>query len=206
MFTGITRGLFEVVRVEREGDLLRYAVDLGEMGASAELGASVAIDGCCQTVVANESGVLTFEAIQETLRLTTLGELDAGAQVSVERSARVGDEIGGHEVSGHIRGTGEIVSRRHEGHELDVEIAVPREWMAYVLPKGFIAVDGSSMTVGETTKGPERGSFFIHLIPETIRLTKLGSKEVGAKVNVELDPKTVAIVDTVERVLAERGL
>ena len=118
----------------------------------------------------------------------------------------MGDEVGGHEVSGHIRGTGTVVSRSAEGHELDVEIEVPAEWMAYILVKGFIAVDGSSMTVGRTQQEGARGSFFIHLIPETVRLTKLGAKPVGAKVNIELDPKTVAIVDTVERVLAQRGL
>lgn len=203
MFTGITRGTFEISRVERAPDLLTFDVALGdELADGLVLGASVLIDGVCQTVVAIRGGKATFEAIKETLDLTTLAELEVGSFVSIERSARVGDEIGGHDVSGHVTGTGEIVEVRKHGHVCDLEIAIPRPWMKYVLHKGFIAVDGSSLTVGETW--PE-GRFAVHLIPETLRLTNLGRKGVGDRVNIELDPRTVAIVDTVERVLAERA-
>lgn len=202
MFTGITRGTFEVTRVERAPDLLTFDVALGaELCEGLQLGASVLIDGVCQTVVATAEGQATFEAIKETLDLTTLGDLEVGSRVSIERSARVGDEIGGHDVSGHVTGTGEIVELRRVGNVCDVKIAIPRRWMKYVLHKGFVAVDGSSLTVGVTE--PE-GRFAVHLIPETLRLTNLGRKGVGDRVNIELDPRTVAIVDTVERVLAER--
>lgn len=203
MFTGITRGTCEITRVERAPDLLTFDVALGdELADGLVLGASVLIDGVCQTVVATREGTATFEAIKETLDLTTLGDLEVGSFVSIERSARVGDEIGGHDVSGHVTGTGEIVEVRKHGHVCDLEIAIPRPWMKYVLHKGFIAVDGSSLTVGETWS---EGRFAVHLIPETLRLTNLGRKGVGDRVNVELDPRTVAIVDTVERVLAERA-
>jgi len=201
VFTGITRGTFEVVSVEREPGLLRYAVDLGDYGAGLELGASVSIDGVCQTVVALDGSVARFDAIQETLDKTTLDELEAGTLVSVERSARVGDEIGGHDVSGHVRGTGRIAETVEDGHEVKLVIAVAPEWMKYVLPKGFIAVDGSSLTVGETDPA---GRFSVYLIPETLRLTNLGNKKVDDRVNIELDPRCVAIVDTVERVLDQR--
>lgn len=202
MFSGITRGLFPVVAVTREPSLLRYEVDLGEYGRGLELGASVSIDGVCQSVVAVEGTNATFEAIAETLSRTTLGPLAPGARVSVERSLRVGDEIGGHEVSGHVIGTGVIASVRRSGHEIAIQIEVPTAWMRYLTPKGFVAIDGSSLTVGET--GPDH--FWLHLIPETLRLTALGDKQPGARVNVELDARTVAIVDTVERILRERGL
>ena len=121
--------------------------------------------------------------------------------MSVERSIRIGDEIGGHTVAGHVIGTGSVQQIRDDGHDVGLRIAIPASWMKYVMPKGFIAIDGSSLTVGETDRS---GWFDVHLVPETLRLTNLGGKRAGDRVNIELDPQTVAIVDTVERVLAER--
>jgi riboflavin synthase len=202
MYTGITRGTFPVVRVQRAPDLLRFSVGLSpELRAGLELGASVSIDGVCQTVVALEGAHVAFEAMRETLDRTTLGGLSEGALVSVERSARIGDEIGGHELAGHVLGTGTVVSVESRGDVHRTRIGVPASWMKYILPKGFIAVDGSSLTVGETDPC---GGFDIHLIPETLRRTRLGHKHPGDRVNIELDARTVAIVDTVERVLRER--
>lgn len=203
MFTGITRGLFPIVRVAREPDLLRYWVDLGPLAEGVELGASIAIDGVCQTAVEREGSVVRFDAIRETLERTTLGRLEPGSRVSVERSVRVGDEIGGHEVSGHVFGTGEIVELRRESHDVAVEVRIDADRMRYVMPKGFVALDGSSLTVGETD--PAAGTFWVHLIPETLARTHFGTASVGDRINVELDARTVAIVDTVERVLAQRG-
>ncbi len=209
MFTGITRGTFAVVDAARSPDLLRYRVDLGAYGRGLELGASVSIDGCCQTVVELEDDgqrcIATFDAIVETLNKTTLDTLEAGQTVSVERSVRVGDEIGGHDVSGHVVGTGRIVAAKREGQEVSLTLQVDPAWMKYIQHKGFIALDGSSLTVGDVDADTAR--FDVHLIPETLRLTNFGAKtercEAGAEpqVNVELDPKTVAIVDTVERLL-----
>ncbi|REJ85416.1 MAG: riboflavin synthase [Acidobacteria bacterium] len=228
MFTGITRGTFPVVAVERRPGLLRYTVELSpELAQGAAIGASVSIDGVCQTIAeltappgdaANDPPRrLTFDAIAETLDKTTLGELEVGSRVSVERSLRAGDEIGGHEVAGHVVGTGVLGAREERGGELALRIDVPREWSKYLLHKGFVAVDGSSLTVGEVfsnrsasgnadAEAAEEGtaataSFWIHLIPETLRLTNLGRKQVGDRVNVELDARTVALVDTVERLV-----
>ena len=200
MFTGIVRGTFEVVVARHEDGLLRYAVDLLDYGANLEIGASVSIDGVCQTVVRIDGTVVHFDAIRETLDLTTLGRLSAGDRVSVERSARFGDEIGGHQVSGHVRGRGRVATREQVGANLGLRIEVPADWMRYLLPKGFVAVDGSSLTIGETTAT----TFAVHLIPETLRLTNLGDRHPGDEVNIELDPQTVAIVETVERVLRTR--
>lgn len=203
MYSGITRGVFPVVALSARAGVTRLTVELSaDLAKNVELGASIAIDGVCLTVVAFEGRKVSFEAIAETLSRTTLGELSVGRLVSVERSVRVGDELGGHDVFGHVLGTGTIVARGYVGEQLDLTIEVPERWMKYISQKGFIALDGSSLTVGDVHPG---GRFDVHLIPETLRLTNFARKEVGARVNVELDPRTVAIVDTVERVLAERG-
>jgi riboflavin synthase len=214
MYSGITRGLFPVVELERRQGVTRFTVALSpEVARDVALGASIGVDGVCLTVVAFETHAtsgqgevthVSFEAIAETLSLTTLGQLEVGRRVSVERSVRVGDELGGHDVFGHVVGTGTVVARGHVGEQLDLTIEVPPAWCKYISPKGFIALDGSSLTVGNVEASA--GRFDVHLIPETLRLTAFAHKQVGDRINVELDPRTVAIVDTVERVLAERGV
>jgi riboflavin synthase len=200
MFTGITRGTFEVVSATLQNGCLDYWVDLKELSRNLELGASVAIDGVCQTVAALDGSRVLFQAIEETLAVTTLGSLLPGSRVSAERSLRAGDEIGGHDVAGHVTGTGEIVEVTARPGVHNLLIAVPEKWRPFLLPKGFVAVDGSSLTIGETSAD----GFRVHLIPETLRLTNLGSKRIGDRVNIELDPRTVAIVTTVERYMKER--
>jgi len=202
MFTGIVQGTYEVISVRRQSDLMTYEILLdAERVEHLQPGASVAIEGVCQTVVAINGEKVTFDAIRETLDRTTLDSLKVGQRVAVERSARVGDEVGGHEVAGHVMGQGEVTEARTEGNVSVLRIRVPAEWMKYVLDKGFIAVDGSSLTVCDVEP---KGGFAVHLIPETLRLTRLGDKRMGDPVNIELDPRTVAIVDTVERVMEQR--
>jgi riboflavin synthase len=171
------------------------------------IGASVAVNGTCLTVVSlGEDGrSAAFDLIVETLRATNLGKLRVDGEVNYERSARVGDEIGGHTVSGHVHCTADIVevvdtelNRKVVFQTSDVKL------IKYVLPKGFIAVDGCSLTVGEVDK--KLGRFNVWLIPETLRMTVLGSKAIGDTVNIEIESQTQVIVDTIERVLAERGL
>lgn len=202
MYTGITRGVFPVVAVEERAGVTRFSVELDEaLCRDVQIGASVSIDGVCCTVVAQSGLRLSFDAMEETRSLTTLNDLRVGRGVSVERSARVGDELGGHDVFGHVIGTGSVGLVRYVGEQLDLTINVPASWMRFILHKGFIALDGSSLTVG--TVRPE-GSFDVHLIPESLRVTNFSKKRLGDRVNVELDARTVAIVETVERVLAQR--
>jgi riboflavin synthase len=203
MFTGIVSGTAEVVEATRVGGRLDVWIALPGLTEALEVGASVAIDGVCLTVVEVRAERVLFQVIEETLKRTTLERLGAGTVVNVERSYRIGDELGGHEVSGHVIGKGTIRHYEVRAGETAVEIAVPAEWMKYILPKGFIGVDGASLTVGETSA---EGSFWLHLIPETLTRTTLGKRKVGDAVNIELDARTVAIVDTVERVLLARGL
>lgn len=202
MFSGITRGTRAVVERRSVDGRLDVVIDLGtDLARGLELGASVSVDGVCLTAAELDGARVLFQIIPETLERTTLAALQVGSAVSIERSYRVGDEIGGHEVAGHVTGTGSIAAIERGGGRYTLSIAVPAAWMKYILPKGFIAIDGSSLTVGETDAS---GRFELHLIPETLRLTNLGTKAVGDRVNVELDARTVAIVDTVERVLAQR--
>ncbi len=200
MYTGITKGLYEVVSLNRAPGLISYTVNLSsELCMNLKSGDSVAVDGVCQTVVTIENTCVSFQAIQETLDKTTLNTLQLGSYVSIERSLRVGDEIGGHEVSGHVFGTATINQKISEDNNLTLIIQCNPEWMNYILPKGFIAVDGSSLTVGKTI--PEQGLFYLHLIPETLRLTNFAHKKVNSKVNIEFDHKTKTIVDSIERIL-----
>ena len=204
MYSGITNGLFEVTHVETKPRLITYSVKLSsELIDGLTIGASVAVDGVCQTVVSINDHNVTFNAIQDTLERTTLRLLYIGRTVSIERSLRYGDEIGGHEVAGHVIGTAKIRTITSKEHNLSLTLECPKEWMKCILEKGFIAVDGSSLTVGEVDPS---GSFTLHLIPETLRLTNFGHKKVGELVNIELDHRTQAIVTTVERILAEKNI
>ncbi len=200
MFSGITQGVFPVTSIYRQPGLLRYTVDLSPLLLkNLKKGASVSIDGVCQTVVDISKMSVLFEAIQETLDRTTLNDLSLGQLVSVERSLCLGDEIGGHMVSGHVYGVATLLECIQKIESLSLVLHCKPAWMKYISPKGFIAVDGSSLTVGETV--PTKGLFSIHLIPETLRLTNFMHKKEGDRLNIEFDTQTKLIVDTVERIL-----
>lgn len=203
MYSGITKGLFRVVALTRKDSLLNYTVRLSAtLIKGLSIGDSVAVDGVCQTVVSILDYDVSFQAIAETLKKTTLNDLFLEDLVSIERSMRLGDEVGGHEIAGHVFGTG-VVSQVLETHDnLTLVIHCNIEWMKYILPKGYIAIDGSSLTIGETD--PEKGLFALHLIPETLRVTKFKDKKINDRVNIEFDFKTKVIVDTVERVLQQK--
>ena len=203
MYSGITQGLFNVSRVEKKPGLINYVVTLNDkLLEGLVVGASINIDGVCQTVTEINGLEVNFTAMAETLRLTTLNDLFPGRLVSVERSIRYNDEIGGHEIAGHITGMATVSHRKTSENNLSLTLNCPPEWMKCILYKGFVAVDGSSLTVGSVDPA---GFFDIHLIPETLRLTNFSNKKTGDRVNVELDRKTQVIVQTVERVLAQRS-
>ena len=201
MYTGITKGLYEVIDLSKAPGLISYTVKLSEeLSKDLKPGDSVSVDGVCQTVVKIDHTDISFQAIQETLDKTTLNELHKGSYVSIERSLRFGDEVGGHEVSGHVFGTGVIHRKIVTDNQFSLTIQCDPNWMRYILPKGFIAIDGSSLTVGDTI--PEQGLFDIHLIPETLKRTNFVNKDLNARVNIEFDQKTKTIVDSIERILS----
>ena len=202
MFTGIVQGTAEIVSIE-EKDLLRtHTVRLPEeLLPGLALGASVAQNGCCLTVTAIEGDRVSFDLIKETLRVTNLGDLRQGDVVNIERAAKFSDEIGGHLMSGHIMTTAEICKIIQSDHNREVWFKIQdAAQMKYILHKGFVGIDGISLTVGDVTKT----KFCVYLIPETLERTTLGAKTFGDRVNIEIDPHTQAIVETVERVLAQR--
>tara|TARA_B100001179_G_scaffold212187_1_gene179954 strand:- start:1787 stop:2392 length:606 start_codon:yes stop_codon:yes gene_type:complete len=201
MYTGIVAGTAPILSVEDEDGVRCFTVDLTGFDGNLEIGASVALDGVCMTVVAIDSGKVGFEAIDETLNRTTLAERVMGDFLNVERSLRMGDELGGHLLSGHVMCTAEILDRAEVGEGMDLRVSMPDEARSYVLEKGYVAVDGMSLTVGRV----EESGFDLHIIPETIRVTTIGQKSVGDKVNIEVDSQTQAIVDTLSRSMEASG-
>jgi len=174
----------------------------------AKVGASVAINGTCLTIVEvlRDTSELKFDVIAETLRRTNLGDLVLGDACNFERAARIGDEIGGHNVSGHVHTTASLCEQERTGDRnvrFRVRLGDP-EYAKYVLPKGYVAIDGISLTVGEVSD--DEGEFNLYLIPETLRVTTLGEKPVGGIVNVEIDSQTQTIVDTIEKLKARGDL
>ena len=202
MFTGIVQGLVAVVGVEEDENLSRIELKMDDLASNIELGASVAVNGTCLTVTqVSDNGAVCFDIIKETLHTTNLGILQAGAQVNVERSFKVGDEVGGHIVSGHVTATATLSNLRAEGHDRVLTFKLADEWLRFVLHKGYIGVDGASITVSSVDR--EAGTFPISLIPETIERTTLGQLAIGDKVNVEVDSQTQTIVETIERVMQD---
>ena len=204
MFTGIVQGLATVSELKRRGAFMSVKVEfpIGSL-AAVEVGASIALNGVCLTVTQFADDWATFDVIDETLDCTSLGTLCVNERINFERAATFGSEIGGHLLSGHIVDTVTIRSREQTEDNCTLTIRVPDQWMKYIIPKGYIAVDGVSLTIG--TVSQEEQWFSVHLIPETLSRTTLGLRAEGDVLNLELDAMTQAVVDTVERVMAARG-
>ncbi len=203
MFTGIVQGTAKVVHIDKKDRFQTHVLVLeGALNEGLEIGASVAHNGCCLTVTKIEGTQISFDLMQATLALTNLGELEEGDSVNIERAAKFGDEIGGHSMSGHISLMAEISEVIDTPNNRTIWFTLPQESMKYVLAKGYIGLDGCSLTIGEV----EENRFSVHLIPETLERTLFGRRQAGEKINVEFDPQTQAIVDTVERVLVAKQL
>ena len=202
MFTGIVQGTAQIKAITEGANFRTHVVEMPqEMLKGLQIGASVAHNGVCLTVTTIKGNLVSFDLMQETLKITNLGELQVGDFVNIERAMQMGTEIGGHILSGHVYCTADIVERIPSENNLQIWFQLPNKtMMKYVLTKGFIAVDGISLTIGEVREQ----RFCVNLIPETIHRTLIGKKEVGEKVNIEIDPQTQAIVDTVERYLAQK--
>lgn len=201
MFTGIVQGTAEVVEIRAKERFRTHVVRLPRDSLqSLKCGASVAHNGCCLTVTEIVDDLVYFDLMQETLSVTNLGELQIGSSVNFERAACFGDEIGGHQMSGHVICTASISRVIESENNRQLWIQVPQHLCRYLFAKGYIGIDGISLTIGEIS-GNE---FCVNLIPETLRRTNIGARCTGDRVNIEIDPQTQAIVDTVERVLEER--
>ena len=205
MFTGIVQTKARVQQIQDDNAFRRLTLTVdARFLAELERGASIAINGVCLTVTEFDVKAQTacFDVIDETLRRTNLGSLQIGEAVNFERSLRFGSELGGHIVSGHIQAVATISQLEKSAKNCAMQLKLTADAMRYILSKGFVAVDGCSLTVGET----ETDSFWLHLIPETLNVTTLGSRQKGDRLNIEFDQQTVTIVDTVARILAKQQL
>ncbi|MFI5696884.1 riboflavin synthase [Kribbella sp. NPDC051586] len=197
MFTGIIEELGTVESLDLlDGDAARLTIRGPKVTEDAGHGDSIAVNGCCLTVVEHGDGVFTADVMRETLQRTSLGGLDKGSSVNLERAVTAHARLGGHIVQGHVDGTGTIASRSPGEHWEDVRVETTPEILKYVAEKGSIAVDGVSLTV--TDVDDASGTFGISLIPTTLELTVLGRNKVGDTVNLEVD----VIAKYVERLIA----
>ncbi len=197
MFTGIIRELGIVEAVDGDEDGMRLRVRAPETAAVAAIGDSFALNGVCLTATGVSEGVLTFEAVPETLRRTSLGRLAAGAGLNIEPALRAGDPVGGHIVQGHVDGVGRVISAEPEGEGRRLEVEIAPDLARYVVEKGSITVEGVSLTV--TDLAPDR--FAVALVPHTLGETTLGLLEPGDEANIEVD----VLAKHVERLLEARG-
>lgn len=183
MFTGLVQGLGRVQKILDRPPGKRLVIEAPQISREAAIGDSIAINGCCLTVIEHVSAGLAFEAGPETLERTNLGELAVGSLVNLEPSLRVGDRLGGHFVSGHIEGTGLLVERLDDRDWSTLWFSFPRPLGRYMVPKGSIAVDGVSLTLVDV----EAERFSVALIPHTLEATTLGRLKAGDRVNLETD-------------------
>ncbi len=203
MFTGIVQSTARIADVIDQNGIRTFVLHFKEgFCTDLEIGASVAVDGVCLTVTELVSDVsATFDVILQSLLITTLSQFEKGAVVNVERAAKDGAEIGGHPLSGHIDFKTPIADITHMDDNCRMRLTLPADWKPYVFPKGYIALNGASLTVSQADKAA--GWFEVWLIPETRRVTTFEAKAVGDDINVEIERGTQVIVDTVRDTIRE---
>jgi len=201
MFSGIVTGLGIIENIEKQNKFRNIRVRLPK-GTNEHLsqGASVSLDGVCLTVVEFSEHTASFDIIDETLNRTTLSKLEVGDMINVERSLKFGEEIGGHQVSGHIDQIAEITDINNPENNHIVRMKIPSKYMPYIIEKGYIALDGCSLTIANVFDD----GFNVCLIPETLRRTTFGFKKEGDFVNFEIEAATKAIVDSYDRMRGGR--
>ena len=201
MFTGIVSGKGDVQKIIKSKDYVSLIIKAPK-GFSKNLtkGASVSVNGVCLTVKKGKTDILEFDVIEETLQKTNLKDISKSSKVNLERSMTAKTEIGGHLVSGHIHGTGEVLKVVNRQTTKDLQIKIPTSLREYFFYKGYVALNGCSLTIGAVLKT----SFYIHLIPETVSVTTFKDIKKGDLVNIEIEQATINTVETVKRVMSER--
>jgi riboflavin synthase len=198
MFTGIVEEMGAVSAIEKSLAGTRMTLLASTVMSDLKVGDSVSVSGTCLTVVSRGEREFSVEVSPETLAVTTLGQLTTGAPVNLERAMRLNERLGGHMVAGHVDGIGTILVRQPDSNAIILECEAPKEILRYCVPKGSITVDGISLTINQVTDG----SLAVAIIPHTAKITTLGLKQVGDRVNLESD----LIGKYVERLLQERGV
>ena len=198
MFSGIVQEAGKVIEFVKEKDIYNLSIECSsEFISDLKKGASISVDGVCLTVRDENPEILRFDLVEETIKRTNFQNIKTGDNVNLERSLKMGDEIGGHPVSGHIHGISKVISIDKRDQSWDVKFSIESFMHDYMLHKGYVAINGCSLTVGEVSNE----SFMIHLIPETLSITNLFQLQQNSIVNVELDQNTIVIADTVKKYL-----
>lgn len=199
MFTGIVQTTAPVISIVKKENFQTHIIELDDFLIDGlQIGASIAHNGCCLTVTEINGNQVSFDLMQETLKVTNLGDLKVGSPVNIERAARFGDEIGGHQMSGHILFTATVTEVIQSENNCQIWFQIPEQFKRFIFSKGYIGIDGISLTIGDV----KDSTFNVNLIPETLQRTNIGTRKPGDRINIEIDPQTQAIVETVERIMS----
>tara|TARA_E500000081_G_scaffold72912_2_gene74613 strand:+ start:85 stop:696 length:612 start_codon:yes stop_codon:yes gene_type:complete len=201
MFTGIVSGKGNLKKIVKCEDYISLIIQAPKgFAKNLSKGASVSVNGVCLTVKKGRRDLLEFDVIEETLKKTNLKNISRSSKLNLERSMTANTEIGGHLVSGHIHGTGEVLKVINRKETKDLLIKIPSQLREYFFYKGYVALNGCSLTIGKVLKS----SFYIHLIPETVSITNFKEIKKGDLINIEVEQTTINTVETVKRVMLER--
>ena len=201
MFSGIVQTVGKIESIKDKNHIKTIRIEThGDYLEDIAIGQSVSVDGVCLSLVKKNNEYCEFEAVEETINRTTLGRYKQGTKVNLEKSLKFGDTVGGHFVSGHIHTRGRIVEVELVGESKNILVEIEEKWIKYLTEKGYISVNGASITIGKVSKN----TFYIHLIPETLKTTNLDELIYDNYVNLEFDQATIAIVDTTERLINQK--
>ena len=201
MFSGIVQTVGKIESIKDKNHIKTIRIEThGNYLEDIAIGQSVSIDGVCLSLVKKNNEYCEFEAVEETVNRTTLGSYKQGSKVNLEKSLKFGDTVGGHFVSGHIHTRGRIVEVELVGESKNILIEIEEKWIKYLTEKGYISINGASITIGKVSKN----TFYVHLIPETLKTTNLDELIYDNYVNLEFDQATIAIVDTTERLINQK--
>jgi len=201
MFSGIVQTVGKIESIKDKNHIKTIRIEThGDYLEDIAIGQSVSVDGVCLSLVKKNNEYCEFEAVEETINRTTLGSYMQGTKVNLEKSLKFGDTVGGHFVSGHIHTRGRIVEVELVGESKNILVEIEEKWIKYLTEKGYISVNGASITIGKVSKN----TFYVHLIPETLKTTNLDELIYDNYVNLEFDQATIAIVDTTERLINQK--
>ena len=201
MFSGIVQTVGKIESIKDKNHIKTIRIEThGDYLEDIAIGQSVSVDGVCLSLVKKNNEYCEFEAVEETIDRTTLGRYKQGTKVNLEKSLKFGDTVGGHFVSGHIHTRGSIVEVELVGESKNILVEIEEKWIKYLTEKGYISVNGASITIGKVSKN----TFYVHLIPETLKTTNLDELIYDNYVNLEFDQATIAIVDTTERLINQK--
>ena len=201
MFTGIVQGTGTIIDINKNNSVLNLNIKVPQpIAKKLTIGDSLALDGVCLTVTRISDVNVSFDVVNETQNRTIISNYDKSSVINLETSLEFGQQVGGHLVSGHVQTLGTIKEVEIDGDAKNILFEIPDGYCKYIFEKGYIAINGCSLTIGKVIKN----TFYVHLIPETLRATNLDNLIYGDRVNLGLDQNTITIVDTTERILGNK--